>query len=175
MILLLIVGVSTKMVAINRVAKSEGVTMNQESNTCTAVGSNNSTVMGFGNCYNNIYYINMQIGTPPRTMGFQFDTGSNIMWIPTTKANATEGFNPKSSSTFTITNNSYSITVWLIIYSMQMVPVLMVTLEAMLLQYQEHLSVKPLRFYGCKAIKVWVIPHKFKDLLEWVLQQLLIF
>ena len=55
----------------------------RQANQCTAVGPNNATIMGFGNCYENLYYINIGIGTPPQTLGIHFDTGSDILWVPT--------------------------------------------------------------------------------------------
>lgn len=72
--------------------------------------TNNSTSLSFGNYADVIYYINLEVGTPPQTLGVQFDTGSNILWLPTQKSGASIYFNTSKSSTFTNTSNQYSIT-----------------------------------------------------------------
>ena len=72
--------------------------------------SNNNTTLSFGNYGDVIYYIDLQVGTPPQTLGVQFDTGSNILWLPTQKSGAPIYFNTSKSSTFTNTSNQYSIT-----------------------------------------------------------------
>ncbi len=83
--------------------------------SCTSVGPNNQTIIGFGNCGNNLYYINVNIGTssPQQTLGLQFDTGSNTLWVPTqlVASQSTIFFNTSLSSTFTNTSNPGSITV----------------------------------------------------------------
>jgi len=52
-------------------------------------------------------------------MNVQFDTGSNILWLPITGAS---GFHPLQSSTYTTTSNPGSIIVIKILYSMLMDP-----------------------------------------------------
>ena len=76
---------------------------------------NNQETIGFGNCYNNIYYINIEVGTPKQTLGLQFDTGSNTLWVPTQLVSGTNTvFNTQLSSTFTNTSETGSVNVYFI-------------------------------------------------------------
>jgi hypothetical protein len=66
-----------------------------------------------GNCQQNIYIVNLNVGTkssPAQSFYFQFDTGSNIMWLPTTQTNSL-GFNTALSPTYQISNQADSILV----------------------------------------------------------------
>jgi hypothetical protein len=44
-------------------------------------------------------------------MGVQFDTGSNILWLPTQQTTVSNYFDTSKSSTFTNTSNQGSILV----------------------------------------------------------------
>ncbi len=48
-----------------------------QSNQCTYGGGsiNNSTVIELGNCFNDFYFINLNLGTSAQNFDFQFDTG----------------------------------------------------------------------------------------------------
>ncbi len=69
----------------------------------------NSTIMQMGNSQNYVYYIDLSVGTPSQVLGVQFDTGSNILWLPTQKAGVTPFYNTNKSSTFTNTSNPGSV------------------------------------------------------------------
>ena len=71
--------------------------------------TNTNTTMQLGNDNSTIYFINLNVGTPPQTMGVQFDTGSNILWLPTQKAGITPYYNTSKSSTFTNSANQGSV------------------------------------------------------------------
>lgn len=109
-----------KYLEIKRMKVANSKIVSRDSSQCTPVGSNNQSVLGFGNCQDTIYYINIQVGTPSQTLGVQFDTGSNILWIPTTKVIST-GFNTAASSTYVASTTPDSITVFVLLFSMQMV------------------------------------------------------
>jgi hypothetical protein len=82
--------------------------LTQEGNSdCISPLENNNSIVGLGNCFN-LYYITLGIGTPAQFFDFQFDTGSNVLWIPTIQA-LNKGFDTKASSTFDITDQVYSI------------------------------------------------------------------
>lgn len=65
--------------------------------------------MQLGNSQNVLYYINLNVGTPAQTLGVQFDTGSNILWLPTQQAGVKPCFNTLNSSTFTNTSTQGSV------------------------------------------------------------------
>jgi hypothetical protein len=69
----------------------------------------NSTAMQMGNSQNFAYYIDLSVGTPSQVLGVQFDTGSNILWLPTQKAGVTPSFNTAKSSSFTNTSSPGSV------------------------------------------------------------------
>lgn len=90
--------------------------------SCTLTGSNSQTTLGFGNCFNNLYYINLEVGTPSQTLAVHFDTGSNTLWVPTQQVTGvTPIFNTTRSLTFTNTSNPGSVQVFPSIFSTQMV------------------------------------------------------
>lgn len=93
------------MLPINRMKKEPAAQVNAQTNPL----SNNSTVMSFGDVQDLIYYINLEVGTPAQMMGVQFDTGSNILWIPTQQSGAPGFFNTSKSSTFTNTSSPGSV------------------------------------------------------------------
>lgn len=71
--------------------------------------ASNGTTMQLGNSQNLLYYIDLNVGTPMQTMGVQFDTGSNILWLPTQLAGVKPCFNTLDSSTFTNTSSPGSV------------------------------------------------------------------
>lgn len=110
--------------------------------SCTSVGPNNQTIIGFGNCGNNLYYINVNIGTssPQQTLGLQFDTGSNTLWVPTqlVASQNTIFFNTSLSSTFTNTSNPGSITVLPCLDSMSTNQECLALMEQMSFSFKTH-------------------------------------
>lgn len=76
--------------------------------TCTAVGPNNSTIIGLGNCEENVYIVTLNLGTPIQTFQFQFDTGSDTLWVPTIQPLGF-GFNTDASTTYQFTSQTMSI------------------------------------------------------------------
>lgn len=94
-----------KVLPLNRMKKEPTPSVDAQTNPL----NNNSTVMSFGNVQDLIYYINLEVGTPSQMMGVQFDTGSNILWLPTQKSGAPNFFNTSKSSTFTNTSNPGSV------------------------------------------------------------------
>lgn len=119
LIVLLLMALSSRseQLILNKIKRQRTSTISQATNECTITGSNNKTTIGFGNCYENIYYITMLVGTPSQSMSVQFDTGSNILWLPTVSGTG-HGFNSHNSSTFSITSSSDSIFVLLERFSM---------------------------------------------------------
>jgi hypothetical protein len=83
--------------------------------------TNTNSTMQFGNDQNTVYFINLNVGTPPQTMGVQFDTGSNILWLPTQNAGVTPFYNTSKSTTFTNSPNQGSVEVSPFLCSMPMV------------------------------------------------------
>lgn len=81
--------------------------------TCSTPISNNNSILGLSNCGDKLYMATIGIGTPPQNFTVQFDTGSNILWIPTTACTSCSSnsfFNPSLSSTYNNSgNNNMSI------------------------------------------------------------------
>ena len=76
--------------------------------SCSFPPSSNNNVIGVGNCENELYYVMIGIGTPPQYFSLQFDTGSNVLWIPTVNYSV-GGFNPNASSTYHNKSIPYNI------------------------------------------------------------------
>jgi hypothetical protein len=90
---------------INRLKKNLTDTAATQINAVT----NNNSTLAFSNVQDLVYYIYLEVGTPSQTMGVQFDTGSNILWLPTQQAHTSGYFNTSKSSTFTNTSKPGSI------------------------------------------------------------------
>lgn len=74
--------------------------------SCSIDYQNNSTAINLGNCEQELYYITIGIGSPPQYFNFQFDTGSNVFWVPTLTGSVF-GFNSSASSTFSNFSQPY--------------------------------------------------------------------
>lgn len=77
--------------------------------TCSNPIPNTQTVLGLSNCQNILYMATIGIGSPPQNFTVQFDTGSNILWIPTqgcSSCSSNSYFNPSQSSTYSNPNNN---------------------------------------------------------------------
>lgn len=49
---------------------------------CWKLDTNNLTEISMGNCQNEIYYLNLGLGTPPLFSNFQIDTFRDVIWFP---------------------------------------------------------------------------------------------
>lgn len=78
----------------------------KDSLNCTIAYQNNLTAINLGNCEQELYYITIGIGSPPQYFNFQFDTGSNVFWVPTIMSSVM-GFNSSASSTFSNLSQPY--------------------------------------------------------------------
>lgn len=83
-----------------------------EQNDCigASLGAN-ATGISLINCINYYYAITVQIGTPPQSFELQFDTGSNVLWLPANSSihNVSPIFSCPDSSTCTQTNEVYTL------------------------------------------------------------------
>lgn len=58
------------------------------------------TEIGMGNCQDQVYFVNLGLGTPPLFANFQIDTFRDLIWYPLNETYA------NSSETFEITNKT---------------------------------------------------------------------
>lgn len=49
---------------------------------CWKLDTNNLTEISMGNCQNEIYYLNLGLGTPPLFSNFLIDTFRDVIWFP---------------------------------------------------------------------------------------------
>ena len=49
---------------------------------CWVIDTNNLTEIGMGNCQDEIYYVNLGLGTPPSFSNFQIDIQRDLIWFP---------------------------------------------------------------------------------------------
>lgn len=78
-------------------------------NLCQSPITTSQSNFTLGNCNNYLYFIQLGIGTPPQQFLVQFDTGSNQLWVPTTKV-ITNGFDYKKSKTYVATSQTGTLT-----------------------------------------------------------------
>ena len=108
-LLLFILGTFHHSLSVTRMQKDASIKVT----TCNPTGPSDSLTIGYGNCFNNIYYINIEVGTPAQTMGVHLDTGSNILWVPTQFVTTiSPTFDATQSSTFTNTTTPGSVNVF---------------------------------------------------------------
>lgn len=67
---------------------------------CWVLDTNNLTEIGIGNCQDEIYYVNLGLGTPPSFANFQIDIQRDVIWFPLNETYVNE------SETFEITNRT---------------------------------------------------------------------
>ena len=130
--------VHSRYLPLNRMQTNNNLLTQQSQ--CTNTFTLNPTSVVMGNCNNFIYYINLQVGTPPQTMSVQFDTGSNILWLPTQSVTGISGntFNTDNSQTYINYGQTGSIQVYMWVYSMQMVQEYSDHSAATMSSYQTH-------------------------------------